>query len=75
MEYENVYGGVAMRGGVNELKIQRDRLYPTADVAEFFNVKVGTIRDWIKRKRLDAVKVGNRYFVKGDKIVELLEKN
>ncbi len=62
-----------MRGYVKSVKIERDKLYPTADVAEFFGVKTGTIRDWIKREKLDAVKVGNRYFVKGDKIVELLE--
>lgn len=62
-----------MRGDVKSIKIERDKLYPTTDVADFFSVKTGTIRDWIKREKLDAVKVGNRYFVKGAKIVELLE--
>nr|DAM14462.1 MAG TPA: helix-turn-helix domain protein [Caudoviricetes sp.] len=37
------------------------KMYSCSEVAERYGVKIITIRDWIKRKKLPAIKTGREY--------------
>lgn len=42
------------------------KLYTCDEVAEIYRVKVITVWDWIKKKKLNAIKIGRSYRVSED---------
>jgi len=49
--------------------------YTTEEVAEILKVHVKTIREMIKSKRLQAVKVGQEYRITDEQIRQFIEEN
>jgi DNA-binding transcriptional MerR regulator len=48
--------------------VEKDKLYSTQDIAEACGVVAGTIRNWIRKKKLAEVRKwrGKRYFTQAD---------
>jgi excisionase family DNA binding protein len=55
-------------------RIDKEKIYTTGEVAELLGVSNTTVRFWIKRGWLEGIRVGGRYKVKGDALLEFLEK-
>jgi len=49
--------------------------YTTEEVADILKVHVKTVREMIKSKRLQAVKVGKEYRITDDQIRQYVEEN
>jgi excisionase family DNA binding protein len=49
--------------------------YTTEDVADILKVSSKTVREMIKSKRLQAVRVGQEYRITEDQIRDYIEKN
>jgi len=49
-------------------------MYSCSDVAERYGVQVITIWDWIRKKKLPAIKIGREYRVSSDDLMEFEEK-
>ena len=45
-----------------------DKLYTCAEVAERYGVKNLTVWDWIRKKRLPAIKIGKEYRIRTEDI-------
>ncbi len=50
------------------------KMYSCSDVAERYGVQVITIWDWIRKKKLPAIKIGREYRVSSDDLMEFEEK-
>ncbi len=50
------------------------KMYSCSEVAERYGVQVITIWDWIRKKKLAAIKIGREYRVSGDDLKEFEEK-
>jgi len=63
------------RCGVPKLleKIEADKLYTPKEVAELLGVDIATVRGWIKKGKLEGFKVGGRYKVEGEALLEFLK--
>ncbi|MDD5047886.1 MAG: helix-turn-helix domain-containing protein [Methanoregulaceae archaeon] len=49
--------------------------YTTEEVADILKVHVKTVREMIKSKRLQAVKVGKEYRITDDQLRQYVEEN
>ena len=49
--------------------------YTTDEVADLLKIHVKTVREMIKSKRLQAVKVGQEYRITDDQIRQYIEEN
>lgn len=45
-----------------------DALYTCEDIAKRYDVKLITVWDWIRKKKLPALRVGKRYYIREDDI-------
>lgn len=45
-----------------------DAIYTCEDVAARYGVKLITVWDWIRKKKLNALRIGKRYYVTEDDI-------
>ena len=50
-----------------------EKLYSCQDIAVRYGVKVITVYDWIKKKRIPALKIGKEYRFKESDILEFEE--
>jgi len=55
-------------------RIDRERIYTTGEIAELLGVAPTTVRFWIKKGWLDAVRIGGRYKIEGSALLEFIEK-
>ncbi len=46
------------------------QLYTCAEVAERYSVQVITVWDWIRKKKLPAVKIGRDYRISEDDLIK-----
>ncbi|MEM3485148.1 MAG: helix-turn-helix domain-containing protein [Candidatus Methanomethyliaceae archaeon] len=51
-----------------------EKLYTIAEVAEYLKVKERTVKEWIWRKKLKAIKVGKSWRVSESALREFLER-
>lgn len=47
-----------------------ERLYTCKEVAERYKVEVTTVQEWIRQKKLSAIRIGNRYRIKESDLLE-----
>lgn len=52
-----------------------EKLYTCEEVAERYGVNTATVKEWIRRKELPAIKVGREYRISEDAVKEFEEKN
>lgn len=45
-----------------------DAIYTCEDVAARYGVKLITVWDWIRKKKLNALRIGKRYYITEDDI-------
>lgn len=50
------------------------KMYTCEEVAERYSVKVITIWDWIRKKKLNAIKLGREYRVSEDDLIQFEEE-
>lgn len=50
------------------------RFYSAAEIAEMFNIKVGTVRIWIRTGKLKATKINKRYRVSHQEILRFVNE-
>lgn len=43
-----------------------EKRYTCDEVAEIYKVKVNTVWEWVRKKRLPATKIGKQYFIYPD---------
>jgi excisionase family DNA binding protein len=65
--------GIALDGGVNISPAPT--FYTTEEVAELLKISAKTVREMIKDKRLQAVRVGKEYRITEDQIRQYVEEN
>lgn len=46
------------------------KMYTCADIASRYGVKIITVWDWIRKKKLSAIKIGRDYRISEDDIVK-----
>ncbi len=46
------------------------QLYTCAEVAERYSVKIITVWDWIRKKKLPAVRIGRDYRISEDDLIQ-----
>jgi len=63
---------IVLPGGAD---IPTPTFYTTEEVADLLKVHVKTIREMIKSKRLQAIKVGQEYRITDEQIREYIENN
>lgn len=51
-----------------------ERRYLCTDVAAMYGVAITTVYDWIKAKRLPALKIGKKYYITPDGLQEFERK-
>lgn len=49
------------------------KMYTCEEVAERYSVKVITVWDWIRKKKLNAIKLGREYRVSEDDLIQFEE--
>lgn len=49
-------------------------MYTCEEVAERYSVKVITVWDWIRKKKLNAIKLGREYRVSEDDLIQFEEE-
>lgn len=47
-----------------------DKFYTCKEVAERYKVEVITVQEWIRQKKLSAIRIGNRYRIKESDLLE-----
>lgn len=47
-----------------------DKFYTCKEVAERYKVEVITVQEWIRQKKLSAIRIGNRYRIKENDLLE-----
>lgn len=47
-----------------------DKFYTCKEVAERYKVEVITVQEWIRLKKLSAIRIGNRYRIKESDLLE-----
>lgn len=52
-----------------------DRLYTCEEVAERYSVKVSTVWEWIRLKKLAAISIGRGYRIKESDLLEFEQLN
>lgn len=50
------------------------KMYTCADIAERYGVQKITVWDWIRKKKLAAMKIGKEYRIKEEDIVKFEEE-
>lgn len=50
------------------------KTFGVKDVAEYFDVHVNTVRNWIKKGDLPAVKVGKSYRIQEEELKQFIEE-
>ena len=55
-------------------RVDKEKIYTTGKVAELLGVAPTTVRYWIKKGWLEGVRVGGRFKVKGESLLEFLER-
>lgn len=55
--------------------IEKDKVYSTKEVANILGVSVGTVRYWIKKKWLKGFRIGGRFKVSGEALIEFLKNS
>jgi len=50
------------------------KMYTCEEVAERYSVKVITVWDWIRKKKLNAIKLGREYRVSEDDLIQFEEE-
>jgi len=56
-------------------RIDREKIYTTGEVAELLDVAPTTVRFWIKRGWLEGVRVGGRFKIKGEALLNFINKS
>jgi len=54
------------------LDVKDDTFYSLPEINEGLGITIFTLRNWIKKGRLKAKKVGVRYFIQGKDLKDLL---
>lgn len=57
------------------MKIERDQLYTTDEVAEFLKVSIITIKRYIAENKISSIKFNGLRRIKGEAILEILSLN
>ena len=65
--------GIVLDGGVNISPAPI--FYTTEEVAELLKISAKTVREMIKDKRLQAVRVGKEYRITEDQIRQYIDEN
>lgn len=52
-----------------------EKYYTCAEIAERYGVKVATVWDWIKSKKLAAINIGRDYRIKESDLLEFERSN
>lgn len=52
-----------------------DRLYTCEEIAERYSVKITTVWEWIRLKKLPAISIGKGYRVKEEDLLEFEKSN
>lgn len=52
-----------------------DRLYTCEEVAERYSVKISTVWEWIRLKKLTAIAIGRGYRIKESDLLEFERSN
>ncbi len=52
-----------------------EKLYTCEEVAERYGVNTATVKEWIRNKKISAIKVGREYRISEDAVKEFEEKN
>ena len=55
------------------MKIEKNQLYTTEEVAEFLRVSVITIKRYIAENKISSIKFNGLRRIKGEAILEILE--
>ncbi|MEG0485779.1 MAG: helix-turn-helix domain-containing protein [Oscillospiraceae bacterium] len=50
-------------------------LYTCAEIAERYSVKIITVWEWIRKKKLSAIKTGREYRISDEDILKFENKN
>ena len=50
-------------------------VYTLEELSEQLDMDKQTLRSYIKKRKLKASKIGNKYFVTGDDVMELMQNN
>jgi excisionase family DNA binding protein len=50
-----------------------DKFYTTKDIAQLFKVKEITVRRWINKEWLSAIKIGKMYHIKKQDLEKFIE--
>ncbi len=48
-----------------------DKFYSVEELAARYGVTLGTVYDWIRLGRLDAMKIGKRYYIKARDVTKM----
>lgn len=51
-----------------------EKFFTVREVADSFNVRVETVKRWIKTGKLDAVKIGRKYCIAANAIAKAVKK-
>ena len=52
-----------------------ERFFTVAETAEYLRCHPRTVLRWIEEGRLDAVKVGHRYLILGERILDRIKRS
>ncbi|BBF41963.1 hypothetical protein lbkm_0643 [Lachnospiraceae bacterium KM106-2] len=52
-----------------------NNLYSCEEVAKRYGVRINTVWDWIRKKKLTAMKIGKQYKVREDDLKKFEEKS
>ena len=52
-----------------------DKRYSCEEVANIYGIQVRTVWDWIRKKKLPAVRIGKQYYVSADDLRQLESKH
>jgi len=58
---------------IKTIKIGRKQFYNVEALSQMFNIPVETVRAYIRRNRLRAIKVGKRYLVSEENLQRFLD--
>lgn len=55
------------------VKIGRKQFYNVKTLSEMLNIPVGTVRAYIRRKRIKAIKIGKFYMISEENLQKFLD--
>ena len=55
------------------IKIGKKQFYNVEALSEMFNIPVGTVRAYIRRKRIKAILIGKKYMISEENLQKFLD--